>query len=210
MVAFYTVTKGGHPFGEKRDQLGNILDGKPVGLVKVKDPAAKDLISWMLSHDPKDRPSAEEALKHPYFQPAEQQFKMLSEMGNQHEIKTWRANSDVKTELNKLPNVWQYQMDPDVLQYLCTNVVTEDTYRYGSSWSELLRLIRNVDQHWHDRPRPLPQPRKEFYLVGDPQEYFLNLFPNLPVEVHKIVRSCDWKERPKLKEYFMANIKDKS
>ena len=210
MVAFYAVTKGKHPYGEEPDQKRNLLDGSPVGLVNLQDPAAKDLISWMLSHDAKDRPSAEEALKHPYLQPAEQQFKMLSEMGNQHEIKTKRANSNVKTELNKLPNVWQDQMDPDVLQYLCTDVVTGYTYRYGSSWSELLRFIRNVNQHWHDTPRPLPQPHKEFYLVGDPQEYFLNLFPNLPVEVHKIVRSCDWKERPKLKEYFMANIKDKS
>ena len=210
MVAFYTVTKGKHPYGEEPDQKRNLLDGEPVGLLKLKDPAANDLISWMLSHDPKDRPSAEEALKHPYLQPAEQQFKMLSEMGNESEIKTRNASSDVKTELNKLPNVWQNQMDPEVLKYLCIDVVKRVAHRYGSSWTELLRLIRNVDQHWHDRPRPLPQPDKEFYLVGNPQEYFLNLFPNLPVEVHRIVRSCDWKERPTLKKYFIANMKDKS
>jgi hypothetical protein len=47
-------------------------------------------------------------------------------------------------------------------------------------------------------------PRPEiFYVVGDPQEYFLKLFPNLPVEAHKIIRSCDWKERVELKEYFI-------
>ena len=208
MVAFYTVTRGQHPFGEKPDLERNLVDGKAVGLVELIDPAAKDLISWMLSHDPKDRPSAEEALKHPYFQPAEQQFGMLSEMGNQREIKVGDVNSVVVQKLDKLPNIWSDQMNPKVRLYLCTDFVTRKQYSYGSSWSECLRLIRNVDQHWYDPPRPLPQP-EEFYLVGDPQEYFLNLFPNLPVEVHKIVRSCDWKERPKLKEYFIANMKDK-
>jgi serine/threonine protein kinase len=83
MVAFYIVTKGKHPFGEEPDRHRNLLDGKPVYLNTLRDPAAKNLISWMLSHDPKDRPSAQEALKHPYFQPKEQQFEMLCKMGNQ-------------------------------------------------------------------------------------------------------------------------------
>ena len=68
MVAFFILTKGEHPFGEKPDRDRNLLDGNPVYLDKVKDPAAKDLISWMLNHDPKKRPAAQEALKHPYLQ----------------------------------------------------------------------------------------------------------------------------------------------
>jgi serine/threonine protein kinase len=67
MTAFYIVTKGEHPFGEKPDRLRNLLDGKPVGLDTLKDPVLKDLLSRMLSHDPNDRPSAAEALKHPYL-----------------------------------------------------------------------------------------------------------------------------------------------
>ena len=200
MVAFYIVTKGEHPFGAEPDRLRNLLDGKPVGLDKLKDPPAKDLITWMLSHDPKDRPSAEEALKHPYLQSPPQQFKMLCEMGNQREIKAGDSNSTVVQDLNKDPTDWQTQMGPDVLKYLCTDFVNGKlkTFHYGRSWTEYLRLIRNVDQHLHDSSRPLPQPE----AFSDPQEYFLTLFPNLPVVVHGIVRACDWKERPDLKEYF--------
>ncbi len=202
MVAFYIVTKGEHPFGEEPDRLRNLLDGKPVGLYNLKDPPAKDLITWMLSHDPKDRPSAEEALKHPYLLSPQQQFKMLCEMGNQLEIKTGDSNSTVVQDLNNDPRDWQTQMRPDVLNYLCSDFLNGSrTFHYGPSWTECLRLIRNVSQHWRDRPRPLPQP-EAFYVVGNPQEYFLTRFPNLPVVVHEIVRSCDWKERPDLKEYF--------
>ncbi len=95
MVAFYIVTKGEHPFGEEPDRLCNLLDGKPVGLDNLEDPGAKDLISWMLSNDPKNRPSAKEALKHPYLQSPQQQFEMLCKMGNQPEIKTQDVWSDV-------------------------------------------------------------------------------------------------------------------
>jgi serine/threonine-protein kinase/endoribonuclease IRE1 len=203
MAAFYIVTKGEHPFGEKPDRLRNLLDDKPVGLHRLKNPVLKDLLSWMLSHDPKDRPSAEEALKHPYLQSKKQQFEMLCKMGNQQEIKAGDSNSDVARRLNSDPTDWKTPMSLDVLKYLCTDFMNgkPKPFSYKSSWTDCLRLIRNVNQHWLHRSRPMPQP-EAFYEVGDPQEYFLNLFPNLPVEVHRIVRSCDWKERPDLKEYF--------
>ena len=203
MVVFYIVTKGEHPFGEEPDRQRNVLDGNPVYLDKLKDPAAKDLISWMLNHDPKDRPMAEEALKHPYLQPVEKQFELLCKMGNQPEIKTEDNSSNVVRTLNSDPEDWKTLMEPDVLNYLCTDVVNgkSKTFNYRSSWTECLRLIRNVNQHWCDRPRPLPQP-EAYYIVGKPKEYFLKIFPNLSVMVHRIVRLCDWKERPELKEYF--------
>ncbi len=204
MVAFYIVTKGEHPFGEKRDRLGNLLDAKPVSLDALKNPVLRDLITWMLSHDPKDRPSAEEALKHPYLQPAKQQFEMLCKVGNQLEIKTRDVKSDVVRMLNSDPKDWRSQIAPDIRTYLSIDSSKRKPRRHNSSyntssWTDCLRLIRNVKEHWHDLPRPRP---KAFYDVGDPQDYFLNLFPNLPFEVHRIIRSCDWRERPDLKEYF--------
>jgi serine/threonine-protein kinase/endoribonuclease IRE1 len=199
-VAFYIVTKGEHPFGKERYRLGNLLDGNPVGLSTLKDLVLKDLLSWMLSHDPNERPSAQEALKHPYFQPAKKQFEMLCKVGNQPEIKTGNVKSDVVRKLNCNPKDWRSLASPDILKYLSTDSSKGKTFHYQPSWTDCLRLIRNVKEHWHDRPRPRPE---IFYLVGDPQEYFLDLLPNLPVQIHRIVRSCDWKERPDLREYFI-------
>ena len=196
MIAFYIVTKGGHPYGEERFRLDNLLKGNPADMCKVKDLSSNDLITWMLSHDPEKRPSAEEALKHPYLQSKEHKFELLCKIGNQMEIKTGNANSDVVRKLNSGPKDWRALIKPSIFKYLCNG----KQFHYSSSWSDCLRLIRNVKEHWGDEPRPRPE---VFYLVGDPQTYFLNLFPNLPVEVHRIVRETDWKQRPELKNYFM-------
>ncbi len=203
MVAFYIVTKGKHPFGEEPDRLRNLLNGQPVGLDTLEDPVLKDLLSWMLSHDPKNRPSAEQALKHPYLQPAKQRFEMLCKVGKQREIKT-QVDSEVVKELNGIPVVRTTRENSRVVEYLRTHSVEGKPLStpYGASWTETLRLIRNVNEHWHNRPSgAVPDDIESF--VGDPQKYFSNLFPYLPVEVHRIVRTSDWKERPDLKEYFI-------
>ena len=117
MVAFLIVTKGKHYLGEEPDRLHNLVDGNLVGLDMVQDPAAKYLISWMLSHDPKNRPLAEKALKHRYLQS--------------------------------------------------------------------------------------PPQLEAFLAVDDPQKYFLKVFPNLAVVVHRIVRTTHWRGWCDLKKYFM-------
>ncbi|XP_046843847.1 60 kDa SS-A/Ro ribonucleoprotein-like isoform X2 [Xenia sp. Carnegie-2017] len=87
MVAYYVATKGKHPFGPEAYRLQNMLEGKPVGLKEIRDVQLKDLLSWMLQRQPRDRPSADKALKHPYLQSDEEKINMLCDMGNQLELK---------------------------------------------------------------------------------------------------------------------------
>ena len=77
MVAYYVSTKGKHPFGTRPRRLINMLDGNPVGLKEIKDETLKDLLSWMLNLKPEYRPSAGEALKHPFLMSDPEKFDSL-------------------------------------------------------------------------------------------------------------------------------------
>ena len=190
MVAFYILTKGKHPFGDDEQQiLTNLHAPNPVNLNMLDDRSfAHDFISWMLKKDPKDRPSADEALQHPYLKSKEQQFTLLCEVGNY--IQNVDANSDVLKELKKDKADWQTRVGKDILDYLCHDTSKKKRkkpFRYEKSWTGCLRLIRNMKQHWNHQERNEPEAKE----VRDPQEFFLDLFPDLVLKVYKIARSCD-------------------
>ncbi|XP_046854835.1 uncharacterized protein LOC124447883 isoform X2 [Xenia sp. Carnegie-2017] len=207
MVAYYVATKGKHPFGNKRLRLDNMLKGNPVGLDVIEDETLKDLLSWMLKRQPEERPYSNEALKHPFLMSDDEKFEMLRKVGNLQQIKTNDPLCSVVQQLNSESSDWKSQMDWDVYDYFRTDVVTGKIFTYGSSWTECLRLIRNINQHWNDRPRPLPQP-EPFYKIGDYRAYFLRTFPNLPVRVHAAVRSNEeLKNKPELMAIFSKEEK---
>ncbi|XP_046856681.1 serine/threonine-protein kinase/endoribonuclease IRE1-like [Xenia sp. Carnegie-2017] len=184
MVAYYVATKGKHPFGTKPHRLINMLNGKPVGLDEIKDETLKDLLSWMLKLQPEERPSANEALKHPFLMLDDEKFHFLCKVGDLQSIKTNDPQSSIVQQLNIESSNWKNQMDSDVYEYLVNG------RKYGSSWTECLRLIRNIGQHLHDRPQQRPQP-KPICKIGDHKAYFLKAYPSLPVRIHAAVRSND-------------------
>ncbi|XP_046856323.1 serine/threonine-protein kinase/endoribonuclease IRE1-like isoform X2 [Xenia sp. Carnegie-2017] len=200
MVAYYVATKGEHPFGNKRHRLNNMLNGNLVGLEKIKDETLKDLLSWMLNLKPEDRPSAIQALKHPFLMSDDDKFDFLCKVGNQQPIKTRDTKSSVVKQLNSKYSNWKSFIDTDVYDYLRTDEVKRKMFKYGPSLTEFLRLIRNIGQHWCDLPRPRPQP---FYKIGDHKAFFLKKFPNLPVWVHAAVRSNEeFRNNTELKNFF--------
>ena len=69
MISFHVLTKGEHPFGDTYRRTSNIIDGKPVDLELLTNAPARDFVERLIQHNPKDRPYAEEALKHCFLQP---------------------------------------------------------------------------------------------------------------------------------------------
>ena len=208
MLAFYILTKGKHPFGAQIHRLINLHDGKPVGLTELSDPVVKDLLSQMLAQEQDKRPYVEEALKHPYFLSCEEQMKFLEAMGNESEIKKGDPNcavskaldnSDPSTPRSSLENYWKAVIDPDDLNTFCAGGRDSSSYD-GSRYTHCLRFMRNIRQHWNDIPHP---PLKAMGQATSLDEYFLQIFPTLPLVVHQIVREYpDWKKRSALKEFF--------
>ena len=209
MVAFYICMKGKHPFGPQINQLQNLHDDNPVGLENVIDPALKDLLSQMLAQDLDKRPYVEQALKHPYFLSTEEQIRFIEAVGNEREIKMVDDTCDVVQELDNLnpskprsllfPKNWKEKFDPADLNTLCGSKRPPSKLD-GCRYTHCLRFIRNVRQHWRDKPRPA---LKDMGAATCLEEYFLNLLPDLPLAVHQIIRNYPaWQVRPELKDFF--------
>ena len=87
--------------------------------------------------------------------------------------------------------------------YFTTDEVNGKIRKYVSSWTVCLRPIRNIVQHWYDRPRPQQEPS---YKIGDHKAYFLKTFPNLSFRVHTAVKSNDkLKTNAEFKNFFNFN-----
>ena len=167
-------------------------------LKDLSDLCARDLITWMLQHDPGKRPNVHECLKHPYLRTAEENFNFVTRVGNEKEIKTKDATSIVVQELNNLPGLtnWLSVIDAWVM-----NFMTAHAYKrpYTNNAADLLRFIRNMAAHWCDKTPPTNVQT----TVVIPQQYFERKFPTLAVELHRIIRGhSDLTIWENLKEYF--------
>lgn len=70
MIAFFVLTKGGHPFGDEYDRMRNIVKGNPVDLPKLTDHNAREFVSSLISNSLEDRPYAYEALRYAFMDQA--------------------------------------------------------------------------------------------------------------------------------------------
>ena len=194
MVSYYILTKGKHPYGKRRSRSHNISKGK-FDLKHLSDPSAKDLITWMLQHEPDQRPSVDQCLKHPYLKTPEENFEFLSAVGNETEIKDNIASSTVVRELKNVHgfNNWRSKIEPCVINHM------ESYRRYKNDATDLFRFIRNMAEHWHhDAPSA-----NVVSTVGCPREYFESKFPTLAGEVYGIIRRhSTWTSKETLKKYF--------
>jgi serine/threonine protein kinase len=217
MLSFYILTKGKHPFGPKINLLKNLHDDNPVGLSKLSDPVAKDLLSQMLAQDLDKRPYVEQALKHPYFLSTEDQIRFVEALGNEPKLRNsfdavsiQLDNRDpLKPRSLLLPNDWKIVIGHDDLETLCAGGNNQQcggrcrspSDYDGMQYTQCLRLIRNTFMHQYDKP-PF-QLKKKTLPTSSLEEYFLQLFPTLPLVLHQIIREDpDWKTLPALKDFF--------
>ena len=86
-VFFYVLTRGQHPFDDEEGWMQlrerNIKTARAnFATLELLGPDTVDLVRWMLSPRPEDRPTAEQVLSHPFFWDAEDRLEFLNAASN--------------------------------------------------------------------------------------------------------------------------------
>ncbi|KAF3779502.1 Serine/threonine-protein kinase/endoribonuclease [Nymphaea thermarum] len=203
-VLFFCITKGKHPFGKYFERDTNIANNR-LDLSMVESiPEAVHLFSQMLQSEPLLRPKAHEVLQHPLFWSSEIRMSFLRDSSDRIELEDKDRQCDLLEAVEQIGPVvfgdnWDTKFDPMFLASI-------GSHRRYNVWStrHLLRLIRNKWNHYIEFPKEVQD-----YLGNMPDgfdDYLTSRFPNLLIEVYKVIYEYCREERYFIK-YFKGKIR---
>jgi len=146
-VFYYVLTGGDHPFGDRYERERNILrdayDLDKLDSMGEDGLEAKDLITRMLAHQPKQRATVAEIMTHPFFWTPLKRLTFLQDVSDRFEVEVRDPPSVLLQALESqapsiIGNDWYKQLDKVFLENL-------GKYRKydGSLIRDLLRALRN-------------------------------------------------------------------
>ncbi|GAA6061077.1 hypothetical protein JCM10212_006278 [Sporobolomyces blumeae] len=188
-IFYYVLTRGEHPFGGRYEREMNILQGKAsvdrldgLGEEAVE---VQDLILRMVASDPRERPTAEAVLLHPFFWNAQKRLLFICDASDRFEIMERDPPTSTLVALESksqeiVGDDWTKALDRTLLDNL-------GKYRKydGASLRDLLRVLRNKKHHWQDLPEPVRRNLGD--LPGGFLSYFTTRFPHLLLHVYDTV-----------------------
>ncbi|KAM9500543.1 uncharacterized protein Hap1MRO34_003968 isoform 1-T2 [Clarias gariepinus] len=189
MLVYYILSRGHHPFGTGPRCEANILDGK-YSLKHLEDEMAKDLVERMISHEPKDRPTIEQTLYHPFFWTDAWKLNYLKKLGNEKDVENCRnADPDLLSAIEGLTagksfSDWKSKLPSELVQKL-----DGKKKAYPENTLGLLRFIRNLHEH-HQCDA------KEIHLMA--------IFPDLFGNAYKFAEKRGWNTSANVTEWLQA------
>mgnify|MGYP001032617077 FL=1 len=188
---YYCLTNGKHPFGERIQRETNILN-RNSDLSKVNS-EAKHLIGQMIQFESHLRPPATYIAKHPLFWSYEKKLNFMLELSDKLETNKSLLELNLESECKHvLKSPWNLTLDPLLLK----NLGKYRRYNF-TSVKDLLRVIRNKKNHYHELPQELKdklgQVPEEFY------RYFECQFPELFEALYSFLEQ---KKDPLYKKYL--------
>ena len=173
-IAYYTLTKGKHPFGAQPDREYNILRDN-VDLSALDHlPVAQELVRAMIHKNPNHRISARDARQHPLFWDDNTSLSFLQDVSDRVvKSKSFALCSLMETDaVRVVGKAWDCKLDKELL----TDLGRYRTYNF-TSVCDCLRVIRNKKNHYLDL-----SPRAKEILGSLPSgflRYFQTRFPRL-------------------------------
>lgn len=213
------LTGGDHPFGNAsygRD--GNIASGNPTldSLESLDLPEATDIVRKMINTSSAERPTAEEALQHPFFWTDATKLSFLVDISDRlfdlrHHSVRYTENLD-RYEIARMHcSDWRILMDMDLLTSLGRD--------YENTASGLLRVIRNKRNHYSELTLstqkmlgPIPEDRVDGEEADSNREgdcnfltYFTRKVPHLLMCVYRFaLENPALTNQPHFERYGMA------
>jgi serine/threonine-protein kinase/endoribonuclease IRE1 len=206
LVFYYVLTKGSHPFdcGDKYMREVNIRKANfdLTTLLSYGDYGmeATDLISSMLSAEPKLRPTARHVMAHPFFWSPKKRLNFLCDVSDHFEKEKRDPPTAALVELER------YALQTtrgDFLKPLGKEFVESmgKQRKYtGSRLLDLLRALRNKRNHYEDMSDKLKTEvgaLPEGYL-----SYWTTKFPDLLINCWSLVYYLEWNELDRFREYY--------
>lgn len=202
LICHYLLAHGRHPFkGIDDDSFvvveKNILTESKF-LCEDLSEEAKELILELIAAKEGDRPSASDALRHPYFWSDDKKVQFLKAVANQTEIATYnpRYGRPVSSVVHQIENSLSSLSDwsalfPKLYSQL-TSSPESRTY-VTSSATHLLRFIRNA--YGHASGSRLTRRGQAALFYGNA---FFRELPKLLMTVYNAVKSEKWQTRAEI------------
>ncbi|CAL8376541.1 unnamed protein product [Gadus morhua 'NCC'] len=184
MLTYYILSGGHHPFGKGCRCDTNILDGL-YSLEHVQDSITEDLVKWMINKNPKERPTVQQCLAHPFFWLKSKKIRYLKNIGNVEEVKNYSKTEkclldDLDRDVGEASwKDWKQKFPREIVKKLDgKGTCSENT-------AGLLRFIRNLHQH----------PPKDAEHID-----LMAIFPDLFGGVYVFAKNKGWNSEYKLIE----------
>ncbi|KAF8802390.1 hypothetical protein BYT27DRAFT_6766807 [Phlegmacium glaucopus] len=203
---YYTLTNGGHPYGDRFEREGNIFkDNKQLSLLPhfcstEESTEAQHLITQMLDPQPSQRPDTKTCLLHPFFWDPAKRLGFLQDASDRFEVMCRDPKDGALIKLEKdagnvVGNDWHQRLDKIFIENL-------GKYRKydGRSVQDLMRALRNKKHHYQDLPENVKRhlgPMPEGFLG-----YFTRRYPKLFMHVHGVVKDTGLHGESMFRTYF--------
>jgi serine/threonine-protein kinase/endoribonuclease IRE1 len=211
-VFFYVLTNGAHPFDKEDSELGiverEINIKRNISNFSMLQQWAEDaeeplqLIRWMLSPRPEDRPTAQQVLNHPFFWSEAKRLQFLCDVSDHWEREPRDPPSlDLQTleDIGYDRNVHKGNFLAKLDKMFIDTLGKQRKYT-GDRMLDLLRALRNKKNHYADMDEIVK--KKVGELPGGYLKYWTYRFPNLLMACYDAVRICGLERDPRFAPYL--------
>jgi len=209
-VFYYVLTSGNHPFDKdgKYMREANIVKGA----YHIDDLAnlgdyqweAKDLISSMLSKNPRDRPDAATILTHPFFWSPDDRLDFLCHVSDGFEFEPREPPSAALAHLESyFPSIVPPSANGDFLKLLpkeFKDTLGKQRKYNGGKVLDLLRALRNKKNHYEDMPEGVRE--KVGGLPAGYLGFWTRRFPGLLICCQRVVGEVGWGGRDRFRRFY--------